>query len=239
MHHVLLTLPPRSAALSHLSALRSPTSQDNFDSENTIREEMRGSVRDLERTCREVASVLAQVHSAATEQAILAIASTASDGFDNIRKGLKALAAFVPQGQFYRYSNMFVFTLQQAVQLATFVIYLQTERLITVEELQAMLGGDVPEFHIGVDDMLHGMVPLTGELARFAMNRVTYGDYTRPLRISKFVADLHAGFQLLNLRNDSLRKRFDGMKYDCKRIEEIVYDISLRRLATNVEKTDA
>lgn len=45
-------------------------------------------------------------------------------------------------------------------------------------------------------------------------------DYDRPLRISRFVKEVHGGFQLLNLKNDLLRKRFDGIKYDIKKIEE-------------------
>lgn len=63
-----------------------------------------------------------------------------------------------------------------------------------------------------------------------AVNSVTYGDYSRPLQISKFVAELNAGFRLLNLKNDSLRKRFDALKYDVKKIEEVVYDLSIRGL---------
>jgi hypothetical protein len=34
-----------------------------------------------------------------------------------------------------------------------------------------------------------------------------------PLEISKFIKDLHAGFQILNLKNDVLRRRSDGIKY--------------------------
>lgn len=33
------------------------------------------------------------------------------------------------------------------------------------------------------------------------------------MQIGSFVKDLFAGFQLLNLKNDVLRKRSDGMKY--------------------------
>ena len=62
------------------------------------------------------------------------------------------------------------------------------------------------------------------------MNSVTLGDYQRPLAISRFVADLNSGFRLLNLKNDGLRKRFDALKYDIKKIEEIVYDITIRGL---------
>jgi hypothetical protein len=48
--------------------------------------------------------------------------------------------------------------------------------------------------------------------SRLAVNSVTAGDYNRPLKISKFVKELYTGFQLLNLKNDSLRKRFDAIK---------------------------
>jgi hypothetical protein len=54
--------------------------------------------------------------------------------------------------------------------------------------------------------------PLIGK-ARLARNSVTLGDYERPLLINRFVKDLHAGFQILNLKNDGLRRRSDGIKY--------------------------
>lgn len=85
-------------------------------------------------------------------------------------------------------------------------------------------------FHLDIEDYLMGVLQLASELSRFATNSVTLGDYERPMQISRFLADLSAGFRLLNLKNDGLRKRFDGLKYDVKKIEEIVYDISIRRL---------
>lgn len=62
------------------------------------------------------------------------------------------------------------------------------------------------------------------------MNSVILGEFSRPLQISKFLCDINGGFRLLNLKNDGLRKRFDGLKYDVKKIEEIVYDLSIRGL---------
>ena len=56
--------------------------------------------------------------------------------------------------------------------------------------------------------------------------------FDEPLKISKFVSELYAGFQLLTLKNDGLRKRFDGIKYDLKKIEEVVYDVSIRKLTS-------
>ena len=54
---------------------------------------------------------------------------------------------------------------------------------------------------------------LTNIKSRLAVNSVTIGDYDRPLQISQFIKDLFSGFQLLNLKNDILRKRSDGIKY--------------------------
>lgn len=75
-----------------------------------------------------------------------------------------------------------------------------------------------------------GLLELSSELSRFAVNSVTSGDYNRPIEIARFVNELNAGFRLLNLKNDNLRKRFDALKYDVKKIEEVVYDLSIRGL---------
>lgn len=71
---------------------------------------------------------------------------------------------------------------------------------------------------------------MTQDLSRLATNAVTMGDFDLPLTISAFIKDLFAGFQVLNLKNDILRKRADAVKYDVKRVEDVVYDLSLRGL---------
>ncbi|KAL8688161.1 MAG: hypothetical protein Q9218_005858 [Villophora microphyllina] len=107
--------------------------------------------------------------------------------------------------------------------------------LPTIEEVGSTLNvptnvKDRDTFHITTEEYLHALISLIEELARLAVNSVTLGDYQRPLQISKFVKDLHAGFQILNLKNDSLRRRSDSIKYNVKKIEDVVYDLSLRNL---------
>lgn len=89
---------------------------------------------------------------------------------------------------------------------------------------------DRDAFHLTIEEYLQSLISLLEELARLARNSVTLGDYKRPLEISKFIKDVHAGFQILNLKNDSLRKRSDGVKYKVKDVEDVVYDLSLRGL---------
>lgn len=66
--------------------------------------------------------------------------------------------------------------------------------------------------------------------ARFAPNAVILGDLDIPLKISKFIKDIHSGFQLLNLKNDSLRRKSDGLKYS-------VRTRSLDRRQSNIESS--
>jgi Translin family len=62
------------------------------------------------------------------------------------------------------------------------------------------------------------------------VNRVTAGDYKSPGKIFAFLTELGGGFRLLNLKNSDLRRRFDALKYDEKKVEEVIYDLSVRGL---------
>ena len=78
------------------------------------------------------------------------------------------------------------------------------------EEVCALVGippndDDGPGFHLDLEDYLTGLTQLSNELSRFAVNSVTQGDYSRPIKISSFLNDLLNGFRLLNLKNDGLR----------------------------------
>ena len=58
------------------------------------------------------------------------------------------------------------------------------------------------------------------------------------MRISAFLQEVLEGFRLLNLKNDSLRKKFDSIKYDMKKVEEVVYDLSIRGLVKPLAATE-
>lgn len=66
--------------------------------------------------------------------------------------------------------------------------------------------------------------------SRLAVNSVIVGDFQRPFAIAELLTTISSGFRLLNLKNDALRKRFDGLKYDVSKVEEVVYDLTVRGL---------
>ncbi|XP_041897605.1 translin isoform X1 [Corvus kubaryi] len=157
----------------------------------------------------------------------------AREHFGTVRTQMESLKTKFPADQYYRFHEHWRFVLQRLVFLAAFVVYLESETLVTREAVAEILGIEADRergFHLDIEDYLSGILTLASELARLAVNSVTAGDYSRPLRISAFINELDSGFRLLNLKNDSLRKRYDGLKYDVKKIEEVVYDLSIRGL---------
>ncbi|KAI8139211.1 Translin [Fennellomyces sp. T-0311] len=177
--------------------------QQSLENESDRKEEIRVKVREFERTCRKLSAILNMIHADPT-------GPVPAIEFNEVRERVQQLASLIPENQFYKYCDLWSRSMQQAVFLVVFKHFLETEQLVQIPVIEEAIG--------------------VNELSRLAVNAVTVGDYTRPIRLSKFVKDLSSGFQLLNLKNDMLRKRFDGIKYDVKKIEEVVYDISLRGL---------
>lgn len=208
--------------------------QGFLSADQDIREDIRKVVQLLEQTAREILTVVQSVHQPSGFKEIPVKCAKARELFCTVRTQITDLKTKFRVEQYYRFHEHWRFVLQRLVFLAAFVVYLESEALVTREEVAQILGIEVLReggFHLDMEDYLAGVLIMASELSRLAVNSVTAGDYDRPLRISNFINELDSGFRLLNLKNDPLRKRYDGLKYDVKKIEEVVYDLSIRGLA--------
>uniref|UniRef100_A0A1A9WJ07 Translin n=1 Tax=Glossina brevipalpis TaxID=37001 RepID=A0A1A9WJ07_9MUSC len=205
--------------------------QKYIDNEQEIREKIRLVVRKIEQNTKEAAIQLQIIHCDLSK--IDNACAEARKTITACSENYQSLSELIPIGQYYRYSDHWTFITQRLVFIIAMVVYLEAGFLVTRETVAEMLGlktNQVDGFHLDIEDYLMGILQMASELSRFATNSVTLGDYDRPLHISRFMANLNAGYRLLNLKNDGLRKRFDALKYDVKKIEEVVYDISIRGL---------
>lgn len=203
--------------------------------EQEIKENLRLHLRDLEQLSREISSHLQKIHQPKGFKNMSEILIESESLYKE--KGQPLIAAFaaqIPEDQFHKYYNMFNFTMTRLVYLAALIVYLKEDRLIERKETAEdwlNIGYDLKKgFHLELEDYLGGLILLSNEMSRFCVNCVTHGDYERPLAVSGFLNDLLTGFRLLNLKNDNLRKKFDSLKYDMKKVEEVVYDLSIRGL---------
>ena len=227
----------------------------DLEEEQIVKESIRNRVRELEASGRELAAILQKVHHASGYSNLSAVIKEVEGVFQTrIQDHFKHLAEVVPPGQYFRYHFMYNMTIQRFVYQAALTHYLKTEDLLLLEDAAKMLGieytsykKDSPTqddtmgegtlekhsldvFHLDLEDYLAGITQLSNELSRLVINAVTHGDYQRPKRIATFLNNLDGGFRLLNLKNDMLRKKFDSLKYDLKKVEEVVYDLSIRGL---------
>ena len=221
----------------------------DLEEEQELKESIRNRVRELEASGRELAALLQKVHHASGYNNLPAVVQEVEEVFRTRIKGhFKQLADVIPPGQYFRYHQMYNYTIQRFVYQAALTHYLKTEDLLLLKDAAEMLGIEhtsygnetkeetdktmckLDVFHLDLEDYLAGITQLSNELSRLVVNSVTHGDYQRPKRIATFLNNLDGGFRLLNLKNDMLRKKFDSLKYDLKKVEEVVYDLSIRGL---------
>ncbi|KAL6302770.1 Translin [Sparassis latifolia] len=224
-----------------------------LDKDVELREKIKDQVTEFDKKTRTLCGMLNKIHATPSDQsedllncifsfflalnkptAVPVLLDSVRPVLESCRETTAALADLVPPNQFWRWKDMWSISLRNAVFGATLVEFLRSGSLLTLPRVSDVLGIKVEwkdKFALTAEDYLHGLITLVNELSRLAVNAVTLGDYEQPIRISIFVKDLFAGFSMLNLKNDTLRRRYDSLKYDIKKIEEVVYDVSLRKLA--------
>lgn len=132
--------------------------------------------------------------------------------FNSIKDSIKDFPAF-------NYSGIYKSIVQEYVEAMTYYHFIDTGELLGYSELNVE-----PEHY------LLGLCDLTGELVRRAINAVIKKDFKSAEKIKDFVSSLYGEFLKINLRNGELRKKFDEIKYNLKKLEDLVADISLKTL---------
>lgn len=206
----------------------------HLEQSGTLRDRIRAVVSEIESTTRLMyASILLVHHSRPTPELL----EKAKSQIDVLKEKYKQLADILGgyPGQYYRYHGDWKSETQTVVSMLTFTHWLETGKLLEHKEVEEKLGLNGPDFNLDVEDYLVGVCFMSNELPRYVVNQVTAGDYDCPRNVLKFLTELHAAFRMLNLRNDFLRKKFDGMKYDLRKVEEVYYDVKIRGLTPNGE----
>ncbi|GER47197.1 translin family protein [Striga asiatica] len=236
----LSTLSSMASDVSGSNAPSSPTAaalekqfevfRHQLDGSGGLRERIRGVASEIESVTRIIQSSLLLIHQS---RPIPEVVEKAKGQIPVLRELYSKLAEIIQEypGQYYRYHGDWRTETQTVVSLLAFMHYLETESLLLHAEAEEKLGLNPVEFGLDVEDYLVGICFMSNDLPRYVVNQVTAGDYDCPRKVLKFLTDLHAAFRMLNLRNDFLRKKFDGMKYDLRRVEEVYYDVKIRGLA--------
>lgn len=86
-----------------------------------------------------------------------------------------------------------------------------------------------------VEEYLGGVADLTGELQRWAVIRATQRDVESVLKCRVLCDDIMSCMMEFTLKNGGLRRKFDAVKYAVKRMETILYELSLLPAGAKVD----
>ncbi|RAL58631.1 hypothetical protein DID88_003551 [Monilinia fructigena] len=206
--------------------------QTKIDEDAEVRDQIKAIIKTLEKQCRNAQAILSRAHSTPASQ-LQPVLESAEKAIQEQAGSIQELAGVA--------TNYAITILSLCGWLGGLTKDGQPSesgRLLTIEEVGEILQVPVnlkerDSFHISIEEYLLSLITLIEELSRLAINSVTLGDYQRPLQISQFVKDVHAGFQILNLKNDILRRRSDGIKYNVNKIEDIVYIHQILQMITS------
>jgi len=138
---------------------------------------------------------------------------TAQDAIKTIKNKIKKLKKV----NIATDTNINSVAFQEYVEAIAFYEYVKNKKIPT----RASLG-------VSAEDYLMGICDLTGELVRKAIYDVIHKKFDEAAKIKELVHDMYGEFLKLNLRNGELRKKSDSIKWNLKKLEEVMYDIAVK-----------
>ncbi|KAK4122416.1 Translin [Parathielavia appendiculata] len=215
-----------------------------IEEDTSIRKELDQILDELNQNVSYTQGVLSRIHSTPRSR-YTTLLSQVEGGINKEIEMVGRLSEFASQYPYYKYNHKWTRMVQDAISTVILCAWLggmstdskpgEVGRLLKLEDIGQIFNvpvnlKDRDAFHITIEEYLLGLIAVIDDLSRLAVNSVTLGDNAMAVQISGFIKDLHAGFQVLNLKNDVLRKRVDSIKYAVKKVEDVVYDLSLRNL---------
>lgn len=139
---------------------------------------------------------------------------TATAVIAGMKKEVKLLEPFLKEAAF---AGVIKPAIQEYVEAACFREFVLTGRMLPRKELG-----------VSAEHYIAGLCDLSGEIVRKAINAAINDDSKTVVAAKKFVEDLYYGLLQFDLRNGELRKKFDGLKYDLKKMEDLLLSLKLQ-----------
>lgn len=115
------------------------------------------------------------------------------------------------------YSGSFRTAVQEFVEAVAYLSFVKDKKIPSRKEL------DVP-----AEGYLLGLCDLTGELVRNAIISATNEKYKEVKETHALVEEIFNSLMQFDFRNSELRKKFDNIKYDLKKLEDLVLQLKLK-----------
>jgi predicted translin family RNA/ssDNA-binding protein len=115
------------------------------------------------------------------------------------------------------HEGIFRVAIQEYVEALSLVEFIKTGKLIPYSEE-----------YVDPENYLMGLCDLSGELVRKAINSSIKEDYGMAVKIRKILEELYIEMSKFELRNGELRRKYDGIKYDMKKLDDLVFQLKMK-----------
>jgi predicted translin family RNA/ssDNA-binding protein len=134
----------------------------------------------------------------------------------DIQKKLSDMVSYIKGHPKLNQCGAYKVAIQEYVEALCFYNIIKDRKIPSSKDL------DVDE-----EFFLLGLMDLTGELVRKAINASIKGDYKESLLLKDVVSEIYDELMRFNFGNSELRKKFDGIKYDLKKLEDLALNLKL------------
>lgn len=141
----------------------------------------------------------------------------AENVLDKMRDDLKELKDTAKKNPRLQYEGIFRVAVQEYVEALSLLEFLKSNKIITYNQ----------EF-VNEENYIAGLCDLSGELVRKAINSSINDNYDMAVKIRKVLEDLYIELSKFEFRNGELRRKYDGIKYDIKKLDDLVFQLKMK-----------
>ena len=105
---------------------------------------------------------------------------------------------------------------QEYVEAIAFLEFVKSNKIPTRKELK-----------VEIEPYLCGLCDLTGELVRKAVNSAIKKNDKEVIKIRNFIDEFYGELLMFDFRNGEMRKKYDSIKWNLKKVEDIILEISI------------
>ena len=127
------------------------------------------------------------------------------------------IASLKPYAEDANYASVTKPPIQEYVEAACFSEFIATGKILPKKELG-----------VSAENYIAGLCDLSGEIVRKAVNAAINDDTKTVISAKKFIENLYYGLMQFDFRNGDLRRKFDGLKYDLKKMEDLLLSLKLQ-----------
>lgn len=131
----------------------------------------------------------------------------------NLKKEKQSLDKIASKGKKLFYEGSYSQAMQEYAEALAYYGFIKNKKIPAISSLK-----------VSEEDYLMGICDLTGELTRKAVT-IAHKDPKEVEKIKNLVEELFGEFLKFDLRNSELRKKSDSIKWNLKKLEEVIYDI--------------